>query len=71
VALTKAQRRTQRKKHKHCYVCKALNLSHSSFTGYVESDVQFDHWGFDLISRTHPKRPIMAGEMCHEKQKKI
>lgn len=44
MALSNAQRKQQRKKHKHCYVCKALNLSNSTFTGYEEKDIQFDHW---------------------------
>ena len=39
--------------------------------GTTDSHCSRDDLGFNLISRTHQKRSIMTGEVCHEIKKKI
>lgn len=71
MALTKTQKDAQRSKHKHCYVCKALNLKFSVFTGYEDKDIQFDHWlaqGLvgekqkDLVANQLPVHAVKGGD---------
>ena len=42
--MNKTEKQKQLGLHPECYVCKKLGLPNSDFAGYLDNEIQFDHW---------------------------